>query len=58
MVEGFLDELQLRTNAFFRNDYEAFIDEIIGLEHVQQKYGGQLPNVSDDFVEFPPRFNL
>ena len=53
-----LDEGQLICNKFFGEDYQTFLDEMIGLENVQEKYGGKLPNQPEDKSEFPPRFNL
>lgn len=58
LVEQVLDELQLKCNAFFKSDYTSFVDETFGLENVQEKYGGKLPNVDPDNVQFPPLFNF
>lgn len=46
-------------NKFFgTDDYRTFLDEMIGLEYVQEKYGGKLPNQPEDKSDFPPHFNL
>ena len=45
-------------NKFFGDDYRPFLDEMIGLEYVQEKYGGKLPNQPEDKSDFPPHFNL
>jgi len=58
LFKGFLDEGQMKCNFFFTTDYHSFIDEMIGLENVQAKYGGRLPNNAEGTSEFPPRFNL
>jgi len=58
ILKSVLDEGQLLCNQFFTDDYQSFLDEMIGLEHVQEKYGGKLPNLELGTSEFPPRFNL
>ena len=58
ILKSVLDEGQLMCNKFFTDDYHSFLDEMIGLENVQEKYGGKLPNLELGTSEFPPRFNL
>ena len=56
--QSLLDEGGKLSNKFFTTDYAPFLDEIIGLDKVQEKYGGQLPNIEEGDTIFPPRFNL
>ena len=58
LFKGLLDDGQLLCNTFFKDDYHSFLDEFIGLDHVQEKYGGKLPNNPEGTSEFPPRYNL
>uniref|UniRef100_A0A7S3MNX5 CRAL-TRIO domain-containing protein n=1 Tax=Favella ehrenbergii TaxID=182087 RepID=A0A7S3MNX5_9SPIT len=39
----------------FTNDYHDHLDALIGKARLEQKFGGELPNVESNF--FPPRYN-
>ena len=39
----------------YGSDYQAEIKELIEPDNLEQRYGGNLPNISDNF--FPPVFN-
>ena len=53
---GMVDEFQGAKMKFFSDDYHEHLYKIIGPENLQEKYGGELPNNSDNF--WPPKFNL
>ena len=55
-IFNFLDSFQQKKFIIFGdNDFFEYFDEHIGLENMEEKYGGKLPNVEENF--FPPHFN-
>ena len=54
-VYNFFDEFQKKKFTIFGDDFVEHFDESIGLENLEEKFGGKLPNVEDNF--WPPHFN-
>jgi len=56
IVQTFLDQFQKESNVLLGSSYLDEFDEVIGLENLQELYGGPKPNLQlGDF--FPPRFD-
>ena len=54
-VMSLLNPIQQKKVIFFNNDYKEVFEEKLGLENLEQKFFGELPNVESNF--FPPRLN-
>ncbi len=52
IFQSFLDQFQVETNLVLGADYHEDFDRIIGLENIQEMYGGARPNVKEG--EFYP----
>ena len=54
-IYNFLDPFQVEKVIIFGNDFADFFEERIGVENLEEKFGGTLPNVEANF--FPPHYN-
>ena len=52
---NFFDEFQKQKFIIFGDDFVEYFEETIGLENLEEKFGGKLPNVEDKY--WPPHFN-
>ena len=52
---NFCDDFQKSRFTMFGDDFIEYFDENIGLENLEEKFGGKLPNVEEHF--WPPHFN-
>lgn len=56
ILKGTLDPFQKEKVMFYGyDDFKDDFAERIGLENLEEKYFGLLPDLTEDF--FPPRFN-
>jgi hypothetical protein len=51
-VHQFVDEFTKRKLLTFSDDYRPTLHEIVSVDHLEEKYGGTLPNKTGDF--WPP----
>lgn len=56
IIRQFLDPFQQEKTQIFTNDFKNFFAQRIGLEKMEKKYGGALPNKTTNF--FPPELNF
>lgn len=55
VAHRFVDEFTTRKLCIYGDDYGNDLKSIIAPENLEQRYGGTMPNVTEDF--FPPKFN-
>ena len=55
LAHQFVDEFTNKKLLIYGDDYVNDIKELIDPENLEQRYGGNLPNISENF--FPPAFN-
>ena len=55
LVMSLLNPFQQKKVIFFYKDYKEEFEEKFGLENLEQKFFGELPNVESNF--FPPKLN-
>ena len=55
ILNTFLDARLTNKIKIFTDNGNQYLDKLIGKDHLEQKYGGKLPNKTSEF--FPPRFN-
>lgn len=55
IVRAVFDPMQKEKVFFFNKDFKDVFEERIGLQNLEEKYFGVLPNVESNF--FPPRLN-
>lgn len=53
-VHRFVDEFTHRKLLIYGDDYKVPLHKQVDLTSIEQKYGGKIPNVSENF--FPPQF--
>lgn len=56
IITTFVDERIMGKIAFFSNNGEKHLTSFISRDRLEQKYGGNRPDITADF--FPPHFNL
>jgi len=54
-VHRFVDEFTNRKLLIFGDDYRPTLHKQVDLTSLEQKYGGKIPNVTENF--FPPQFS-
>lgn len=55
VVHKFVDEFTQRKLLTFSDDYRPALHELVSVESLEQKYGGKLPNKTNNF--WPPQLN-
>lgn len=54
-VHQFVDEFTKRKLLTFADNYRADLHQIVAVEELEEKYGGKLPNKTQNF--WPPELN-
>ena len=57
LCRHFMDDFQNQVNQFFGSDYKSAMDELFGLENIEQQYGGEVPDKTNAPF-FPPEYTL
>ena len=55
LAHKFVDEFTNKKLLIFGDEYQDEIKELIDPDNLEQRYGGNLPNIERDF--FPPAYN-
>ena len=55
LAHRFVDEFTNKKLLIFGDNYLEDMKELIDLDNLEQRYGGNLPNIAENF--FPPAFN-
>jgi hypothetical protein len=55
MAHRFVDEFTKQKLLIFGDDYKKDLHELVDVKDLEVKYGGQLPNKTDNF--WPPQLN-
>lgn len=55
LAHKFVDEFTNKKLLIFGDNYQEEIKELIDADNLEERYGGNLPNIERDF--FPPAFN-
>ena len=55
VINTFLDARLTSKIKIFSDNGNQYLDTLIGKDHLEQKFGGKLPNKTGEF--FPPRYN-
>ena len=55
LAHRFVDEFTNKKLLIYGNDYHDHLKELIEPDNLEQRYGGNLPNIQSNF--FPPQFN-
>ena len=55
LAHKFVDEFTNKKLLIYGDEYRNDIKELIEPENLEERYGGNLPNIESDF--FPPKFN-
>ena len=55
LVRELLNPIQKEIVLFFNNDYKEEFERTFGLENLEEKFFGELPNLESNF--FPPQLN-
>ena len=55
LAHKFVDEFTNKKLLIYGNDYHDHLKELIEPDNLEERYGGNLPNIQSNF--FPPQFN-